>query len=107
MNKFELAAILAAISVGAGAAAHATRTENSKVYQSHDNSFSIIERNDGVKLGSDSACGEGACGTDDKGAKAAADKRKKEANSKTKGDPKSAKKKDDKQAGKSNTKKKP
>jgi hypothetical protein len=75
LGKTEVLALLAAAGVSTCAAAQAAKVENSA--KTGVQSLQAIEQPSRTQLGGkekEMACGKGACGTDESGAKAAADK---------------------------------
>ncbi len=73
LGRSEVLALLAMAGISAGVA-EAANIDASK--QNQSNSLQVIEQPAATQLGSgkDSACGKGACGTDESGAKAAQQK---------------------------------
>ncbi|MBX9571300.1 MAG: hypothetical protein K2X77_20555 [Candidatus Obscuribacterales bacterium] len=72
ISKHELLAILAAVGVSGSSCAYAANLDSNS-----DNGFGKSEHSGATKLGDDSKCGKGSCGTDEKGAAAAQEKKKK------------------------------
>ena len=71
LSKIELVAILATVGVSAGSCAIAADLDSSST------ALGKVEHQSATKLGADSKCGKGSCGTDEKGAAAAQEKRAK------------------------------
>lgn len=71
ISKQELLAIVAALGVSGGSCAYASSPDSST------DTFGKTEHSGTTKLGGDSKCGKGSCGTDEKGAAAAQEKHKK------------------------------
>jgi hypothetical protein len=70
LAKSDLVAVLTIFGLSMNAVAQAADSDRSQ-------SLSVKDRSQSTKLGSDSACGKGSCGTDEKGAKAAQEKHEK------------------------------
>lgn len=89
ISKHELLAILAAAGVSGSSCAMAANVD------SQSDSLGKVEHAGLSKLGADSKCGKGSCGTDEKGAAAAKEKHEKKKEEK-KAERKEAKKKAEK-----------
>lgn len=86
LSKKELLAVLAIAGV-TGAGVHAADTASDQ----GGDAFKVIEHPSMSRLGSDEACGKGACGKDEKGAEAAKKKKEDTKAKKGSGESKSAK----------------
>lgn len=93
--KHELLAILAAVGVSGSSCAYAANLDSNS-----NDGFGKTEHSGMTKLGDDSKCGKGSCGTDEKGAAAAQEKHKKKETKKV--EKKKAEKKDEKKSAEGN-----
>lgn len=101
ISKHELLAILAAVGVSGSSCAYAADSNSNDSFGK--TGFEKTEQSGPTKLGDESKCGKGSCGTDEKGAAAAQEKqKKKEAKKSAKKAEKKSEKKEEKKSAEGN-----